>query len=123
MACSMLSMVSPFFTISSIRLFPASTPKAIYLNPTWHILASISRSTLSARIPLEQRKNRVRLRDVLTNREIDDRIKAQMELEKKLEEADYVVSNGKSLIDLDKEVQSLYRWLKVRLQEDKTKDK
>jgi len=79
--------------------------------------------TVVVKAPLELRINRVRQRDGLSDREINDRISAQIPLKKKLAEADYVISNGKSLIDLDKEVQSLYRWLKLRIKEKKIKDK
>lgn len=71
---------------------------------------------------LELRRDRIRIRDGLSTREINNRIHAQMPLEEKIQRADYVVSNVSSLFDLDKKVQSLYRWLKVRIRVDNTGD-
>jgi len=68
--------------------------------------------------PLELRIQRIQQRDGLSNREIHNRIQAQMPLENKIQNADYIVANTGSLFDLDKEVQSLFRWLRVRAKTD-----
>ena len=73
--------------------------------------------------PLELRKKRIKERDGLSSKEVNNRIQSQMPLEEKKEKADYIITNSGSLIDLDKKVRSLYRWLKVRARVDAAKDK
>ena len=64
--------------------------------------------------PLDVRIERIRQRDNLSKREIEDRINSQLPLHEKINKADYIISNNGNLIELDREVQSLFRWLKVR---------
>jgi dephospho-CoA kinase len=57
--------------------------------------------------PLEIQKQRVRLRDGLTEEEIDQRLSRQMPLQKKAALADIVIDNSGSLKKLEQQIQNL----------------
>lgn len=60
----------------------------------------------------EQQFRRLRSRDNLSEISIQKRLDAQWPIEKKCENADWVVDNSKELEALEVQVQKLYKWLK-----------
>lgn len=60
----------------------------------------------------EQQFERLKGRDGLGEKAIQKRLEAQWPIEKKRQNADWVVDNSKDLVNLEKQIQSLYKWLK-----------
>ena len=58
---------------------------------------------------------RLKNRDSLTESEILNRINSQMPLDRKIKQADYVISNNGSIEQLDVETKKLTKWLKNKL--------
>ncbi|MCR4439750.1 MAG: dephospho-CoA kinase [bacterium] len=67
--------------------------------------------------PLEERVERIRRRNGLSEEQVRARMAAQMPLEEKVRLADYVVENSGSLFALRAQVRALFSWLQARLQE------
>jgi dephospho-CoA kinase len=61
---------------------------------------------------LEQQRHRMAVRDYLASKEIDDRLAAQLPMEIKEKEADFIVRNDKDFMHLNAEIQRLIDWLK-----------
>lgn len=61
---------------------------------------------------LEQQRQRMAARDELSAKEIEDRLAAQLPLEVKEKEADFIVHNDGDLKNLQVEIQKLLSWLK-----------
>ena len=77
-------------------------------------------STLDAVIvvnaSLEKRIGRVMERSGLSEAEVIARDEAQLPLEEKVKRADYVIENGSSLADLNREIENLWQALVIRTQ-------